>query len=988
MTAGRPPETAGFQGDHAATASALAELGHAIASGRDLPRILDLVADRCQTRLGVHRSAVVLYEADGLRIAAARNFEASLGEILGSHPGNGVAMASITGRRAVWSADLLNDPTIDLSPGARALSQRAGVRAVLAVPLMSAERILGTILVCRDEVRTFTEEEVRQLTVFADLAVVAVEQARLSGRDIARPRRSEALVEIELEVVEELSTERLFPLLVDRASRLAGGQGTIYLFDPARRALKRCWSDAVAPEEVWLRLGEDTSGVCAQHARGLLVEDYATWPHASRELVARGVRCAMAQPLMSRGELLGVITMSRSGPDAVPFTPDDLAVLERFAAQAALALRNATLYDAAEQRRRGAQELTRVARAVSEILSPDGVADRIVKGGVELFGVDFFAILRLRPDGRLALLASTDQFAPPGHVQPAGVGLSALALREGRAVWTDNILSDPRVVLDDGLRRRWLARRRAAVLAVPLHARGAITGVLGMSRARPFSEPDLELAQAFADQAGLALDNAHLYDALRTSKEALRGAKDAAEAASRAKSAFLANVSHELRTPLNAILGFAQVLKREPGLPATSQEGVAVIEQSGEHLLGLINEILDLAKVEAGTMDLEPRPCDLPRLLQGIVGVMRGRAETKGLAFTTEWLSDLPGTVQTDERRLRQVLTNLLDNAIKFTQEGGVALKVGHHDGRVRFVVEDTGTGIPPEQLSRVFEAFHQVRGPDVHPEGTGLGLAICRTLVTLMGGTLEVASVPGEGSRFWFDLNLPEVPALGRESERPSRRVVGVRGDRRRILVADDGPDNRRLVRRLLEPLGFQILEAVDGEDCLRQVTASWPDAVLMDLRMPRMDGLEATRRIRAEQGTHRTVIIAVSASAFEHHREQCREAGADDFLAKPFRLERLLELLRAHLGLGLVYESADAVPPAAEGDRGQGATVPSRPTLDILLDLAMRGDIRQLLERAERLEREDRRQAPFVAELRTLAERFQVKKLCQWLADAREGP
>jgi signal transduction histidine kinase/DNA-binding NarL/FixJ family response regulator/putative methionine-R-sulfoxide reductase with GAF domain len=973
--------------DQATVTSALAELAHAVASGRDLADILERVAEHARARLDVHRSAVVLLEADGrLRVAAARNFEMPFGEFRATHPRDGVVMTSITERRAVWSGNLLNDPAIDLSAVARKFIERAGFRAAAAAPLLAAGRMLGTLLVCRDEVRAFTEEEIRHLETFADQAAIAVEQARLSALEIARERQSEALVEIERELVGELSTERLFPLLVDRASRLVGARGSIYLFDPGRRALKRGWSDAFVPEEVWLQLGEGTGGVCAQERRGLLVPDYATWPHASQEFVARGVRCTMSQPLMSRGELLGVITMSRSGSDAAPFTSEDLAVLERFAAQAALALRNATLYDAAEQRRRGAQELTRIARALSETLSPVAVADRIVQSGVELFGVDFCYIRLLQPDGGLALLTSTDQFAPPGHVQPPGIGLSALALREGRAVWTDDVLSDPRVVLDEGTRRRWLARRRSALVVVPLRARGAITGILGMSRARTFSELDLELAQAFADQAGLALDNARLYDALRTSEEELRRAKDAAETANRAKSVFLANVSHELRTPLNAILGFAQVLRREPELPVRSQEGLAVIEQSGEHLLGLINEILDLAKVEAGAMDLQPGPCDLPRLLDGIAGIMRARAETKGLAFTAEWLSDLPGTVRTDERRLRQVLTNLLDNAIKYTDEGGVALKVGHHDGRVRFVVEDTGIGIPPEHLGRVFEAFHQVRDPSTHAEGTGLGLAICRTLVSLMGGTLEVTSVPGEGSRVWFALDLPEIPALARDADRPSRRIVSVRGDRRRILVADDGPDNRRLVRRLLEPLGFEVLEAVDGEDCLRQVRAAWPDTVLMDLRMPGMDGLEATRRIRATEGARRTVIIAISASAFEHHREQCREAGADDFLAKPFRLERLLELLRAYLGLELVYETAEDAQTPADGGAGQTTAVPPRAELDVLLDLAMRGDIRQLLDRAERLEREDGRQAPFVAELRALAERFQVKRLCQWLADARE--
>ena len=366
---------------------------------------------------------------------------------------------------------------------------------------------------------------------------------------------------------------------------------------------------------------------------------------------------------------------------------------------------------------------------------------------------------------------------------------------------------------------------------------------------------------------------------------------------------------------------------------------------------------------------------------------MRARAQDKGLAFTGEWPPDLPAAVRADEKRLRQVLMNLLDNAIKYTSDGGVALKVGPHQGRVRFLVEDTGIGIHPENLPRIFETFHQVRDPRTFVEGSGLGLPISKTLVTLMGGALEVRSVPGAGSRFWFDLHLPEVALVGPEPARFRPNVIAVRGPRRRVLIVDDKEDNRQLLHDLLAPLGFEILQAEDADACLRLAASAKPDAILLDLRMPGMDGLEATRRLRAIPAARGVVIIAVSASAFEEHRERCLEAGANDFLAKPFRVAQLLDLMHAHLGLELVYEAeapARSLTPGDDVPAPEAQIVPPAAELASLLDLARRGNVTQVLESVRRLEALDARYASFAAEIRSLAERFQVKKLCLRLEEA----
>ncbi len=352
----------------------------------------------------------------------------------------------------------------------------------------------------------------------------------------------------------------------------------------------------------------------------------------------------------------------------------------------------------------------------------------------------------------------------------------------------------------------------------------------------------------------------------KRAQEELRAAKEAAEAADRAKSEFLANMSHELRTPLNSVLGYTQLLRSQGGLSEEQRKALHVIHGAGEHLLGLIEDVLDMAKIEAGTLELQLGELDLQELLGGVTEAMRTRAEAKGLTFTRVDLSDLSKAVRADGRRLRQVLVNLADNAIKYTQSGGVALKIGLHEGRMRFLVEDTGIGIRSEHLGEIFDVFHRVHDPRYASQGTGLGLAIAKRLVRLMGGDLRVESEPDQGSRFWFDLDLPEAATAPRAVGEP--KVVAVRGNRRRVLVVEDDPHSRGLFRDLLLPLGFELYEAADGEEGLRHAQAHRPDAILMDMRMPGLDGLEATRRIRALPEIEHILIIAVSASGFEHNR------------------------------------------------------------------------------------------------------------------------
>jgi signal transduction histidine kinase/ActR/RegA family two-component response regulator len=385
----------------------------------------------------------------------------------------------------------------------------------------------------------------------------------------------------------------------------------------------------------------------------------------------------------------------------------------------------------------------------------------------------------------------------------------------------------------------------------------------------------------------------------------LQQAKDVAESASAAKSEFLARMSHELRTPLNAVLGYTQILKMDGNLSARQRAGLDHIQTSGEHLLTLIVDILDLSRIEAGKTELLTAPMPLHSMLQSVSDIVRLKAEEKGLAFNVIADPGLPASVQADEKRLRQVLINLLGNAVKFTDRGHVTLAVTPQEDappgqvRLRFEVADSGIGIEPEALRRLFQPFEQAGEAHHRAAGTGLGLAISRHLVDLMGGDILVDTRHGQGSRFWFELELP-LAAKAPDAEPPARAVSRrYEGRRRRVLVVDDVLANRQLLCDLLERHGFEVDQAGDGAHALERVRTLPPDLVLMDIRMPVMDGLEATSRLRADEATRLLPIVAVSANASAEDRQRCLERGANAFLAKPVQHERLTAVLTEQLAL-----------------------------------------------------------------------------------------
>jgi signal transduction histidine kinase/CheY-like chemotaxis protein len=509
----------------------------------------------------------------------------------------------------------------------------------------------------------------------------------------------------------------------------------------------------------------------------------------------------------------------------------------------------------------------------------------------------------------------------------------------------------------------------------------------------------------------------------------LHQASEAAEAASRAKSAFLASMSHEIRTPLNAILGFTQILQRDPLLTVEQRKNLEVVDRNGEQLLSLINDILDMAKIESGRTTVNAAPFDLTAMLGDIEAMFRSRADVKGLRFVVERIGDPPRCIVTDEAKLRQVLINLLGNAVKFTTTGGIVMRVmlkstgsagvspapsgkagvlpasvtpctsqGPDEGtqvacapgaRLVLEVEDTGPGIAEAEIGGLFQAFTQATEGARRQGGTGLGLAICREYTRLLGGDVSVTSRVGAGSVFRVELPVEEVGSEAVPRQGPDeRRVVGLQPGQPsyRVLIVDDKEDNRLLLVQLLRPAGFETRQAANGEEAVRECTAWQPHAVLMDLRMPVMDGYEATRRIRAGDHGGEVKIIAVTASAFEEDRKGILAAGVDDYLAKPFREPVVFAKLATHLGVKYRYEAdhvrSDSATPS--GSAALAAAIPASVPATVLSDLrsaVLVADIDLALRIIERIEPFD---AGCSEALRHLAERFDYEALLTLVADA----
>lgn len=470
-------------------------------------------------------------------------------------------------------------------------------------------------------------------------------------------------------------------------------------------------------------------------------------------------------------------------------------------------------------------------------------------------------------------------------------------------------------------------------------------------------------------------------------QEALRRAKESAENASQAKSDFLANMSHELRTPLNSILGYAQLLKIQGFNAKRQDKALNIIESSGQHLLNLINEILDLSKIEAGLLQIQSADFNLRQLLDLITDSVKEKAESKGLIFKIQYEFDASIWINSDEQRIRQILINLLNNAIKYTDNGEVNFRVsrvskGHYD----FSVQDTGIGIHSEHIEAIFASFHQLNQTQNHVEGTGLGLAISRKLVVLLGGELKVLSVLGRGSKFGFRLGLNEITQKnGALITLPLNSTVRDRDGRGyKVLIVDDNEVNRSILSDMLSPMGFLIIEVENGQDCIQRALKWKPDVILMASRMSDMDGLQVTRKLRGCAEIKDIVILAVSANVFENHKQLWFDAGADGFIAKPIQLDYLLRQIFKFVDLSL--DTNSIVFPKKGIEQNVKPVLlhyPEKHYLLRLLDYAQQGDVNAIYQLTEEIRQQDQKSDDFIDQITRLAEAFQIKKIRQILTE-----
>jgi signal transduction histidine kinase/CheY-like chemotaxis protein len=480
-----------------------------------------------------------------------------------------------------------------------------------------------------------------------------------------------------------------------------------------------------------------------------------------------------------------------------------------------------------------------------------------------------------------------------------------------------------------------IAKQPKSLLCIPLLNQGQLTGILYLENnlsTGTFSSDRLQVLQLLSSQVAISIENSLLYNHLeekvaeRTHEleqeiVVRKKAEETAQVANQAKSTFLANMSHELRSPLNAILGFAQILTRSQQLDKENQENVGIISRSGEHLLNLINQVLDLSKIEAGRTTLNENHFDFYRLLDDLEEMFLMKADNKRLQLLFEREPSVSQYLYTDEVKVRQVLINFLNNALKFTQEGGITVRINakaietdlsQQQSLIEFEIEDTGPGIAPDELDDLFKAFVQTSTGKQSQEGTGLGLPISRKFVQLMGSDVVVSSQVGRGTTFKFQIQCQLSEATNIEKPANEKQVIALAPDqpRYRILIVDDKWSNRQLLIKLLNPLGFELREAENGQEAI-DIWDEWqPHLIWMDMRMPVMDGYEATQQIKGHTKGQATAIIALTASVLEEERTVTLDAGCDDFLRKPFKEVDIFDLMHKLMGVNYVYEdSGDAV-------------------------------------------------------------------------------
>jgi GAF domain-containing protein/DNA-binding response OmpR family regulator len=900
-------------------------------SAFDLQTVLDTLVE----------SAARLCEADMASINRQRDQEyhqvASFGyspefvAFMAEHPipsGRG----SVVGRtvmegRTVQINDVQTDPDFAFLEAAKI----GGIRTILGVPLLREGVPIGVLTLQRKTVRPFTDKQIELVSTFADQAVIAIENVRLFDEVQARTRELAESLQQQTATADVLGVisrsafdlQPVFDTVAESSVKLCGAdKAFIFRFDG--ELLRSVAAYNSPPEFVeWvaqhpIRPGRHSgSARAALERRTIHIPDVQADPEYSYGAkTVEDIRTILGVPILKGEELLGVIMIYRL--EVKPFTDKQIALVETFADQAAIAIENVRLFDELQARTDDLSESLEQQTATADVLKVISrstfdlatVLDTLLRSAVRLCDADQGTITKRKGEHfyRSVTIGFAPEFADFVRDRPVELGRhtgTGRALFEGKVVHIPDVKNDPDYTWDEAQK---LGNFRT-LLGVPMLREGAPVGVLTLTRSdvRPFTEKQIELVTTFADQAAIAIENVRLFDEIQDKSRQL-------EVASQHKSQFLANMSHELRTPLNAIIGVTEMLAEDARefKRADEVEPLERVLRAARHLLALINDILDLSKIEAGRMELHLEPFPLRPLIEDVVKTVEPMAEKNGNRVVVDCAPEL-GTVHADQMRVRQALLNLASNASKFTENGTITVRARGEltagTDWITVAVSDTGIGMSPEQMTKLFKDFSQADASTTRKYGgTGLGLAISRHFCRMMGGDIGVESKPGEGST--FTIRLPRVvraaqPAAASASEPslvPAHPGAGAAaanaadaGEEPLVLVVDDDPTVRELVARHLQRAGFAVVTAESGKEGLRLARELRPDAMTLDIMMPDLDGWTVLAAIKGDPAL---AAIPVVLMTIVDEKNRGYALGAADYLMKPVDRGKLIETVRSVCG------------------------------------------------------------------------------------------